>query len=98
MDFEFQLIGIGDEAIAKDVVEVAVGIDQTDGAQFVGADKIAQFARFLSGVTAGVDDNTFFSVVVEHIGVFLEGIASKSGNKSHIFSVDKFNISNCGAV
>lgn len=71
--FNLQPIRIGYKAIAKYVIEVAVGIEQAHGLPFFFFYKLAQYFFFLRVKTTGIDDQALLRCfVADEVGVFLK--------------------------
>ena len=59
------------------MVQVAMGIKQHPGGQAALCNKGRQFIFFSRKVTARVDDDAVFMLVVQDIGIFLYGAEDK---------------------
>ena len=70
VDFERQAVSIGYKGIAENVIEVAMGIEQSHGAQLSAGYFAGQFIAFADIVAAGVNDDALAGVIVDQISVF----------------------------
>ena len=75
-------------SVADDVVDMAVGADGQERLEAVAVDEAEEFVFLARIGAAGVDEDTFFGiVVVNDIGIFREGIEDEFFDFEHILYV-----------
>jgi hypothetical protein len=89
MDFEGQLVLLAYILDPKNMIYMAVGIDQPDGFKFMAFDKINQFLLFVCLVAARIDYDTFVVFVVKYKGVFLEAVENEFLYFDHFILISK---------
>lgn len=73
MDLCLQPPGVQHEPIAKDMIDMPVGIEKPDGLELMQVDRVRQVLFLLAGIASRIDDQTFPCVVKYQIGIFGKG-------------------------
>lgn len=73
MDLCLQPPGVQHEPIAKDMIDMPVGIEKPDGLELVQVDRVRQVLFLLAGIASRIDDQAFPCVVKYQIGIFGKG-------------------------
>jgi hypothetical protein len=84
VDLRPEAVGFGDEKVPEDMVQMAVRVEEPDGIQPFGVYVRSEGVPLVLRIAAGVDDGAATPVVVNQIGVLLQGVERKNFNMEHL--------------
>jgi hypothetical protein len=82
-----QSVGIGHKGIAKNVIEMAMGIEQPHRPQLQPGDAARQLLTLPATATARINNHTLPGFIVHDIGIFRKFVEYQLNNSCHYFFV-----------
>ncbi len=80
MNMEFQPIGFVNKPVAKNMVQMTMGIDQHPRLKAIGGDEAGQLLSLAVVIASGVNNDAVLVFIVKDIGILLQGIERENFN------------------
>jgi len=83
MNKQVYFIRVANEPISQNMVNMTMRVDQELDLQLLVINECFKFKIFLFIAASGVDDDTFFGLIIQNKGVFLKRIKNERLNPNH---------------